>query len=115
MIEYYNGEEIVEFISKCPVEGCTNVQEINWKHEICSNQFYINDKGYIICFQCKYKKKFFDHEFNCGVHENLKPPSKDPQRIIMVFSKMAGELNNSGGKKFVHKLLNSLIEQCDYK
>ena len=36
MIEYYNGEEIIEFISKCPVEGCTNTKYINWRHFECS-------------------------------------------------------------------------------
>ena len=112
MIEYYNGEEVVEFVSKCPVDDCTNTKDIHWNHSRCSLKEYINSEGYIICTQCKQKFGFYEEKFNCGLHETNKPPSRNPQRLIAAFA-MFGRLQNSGGKKFCKKLLNSLIDQCD--
>ena len=114
MIEYYNGEEIVEFISKCPVEGCTNTKDINWRHCECSLKEYINDKGYIICTQCNKKYKFFNRKFNCGFHKNGKPPSKKTQTIIKAFESIGKRMSSKKEKPFIKKLLNSLIDQCEY-
>lgn len=111
--EYYDGEEVVEFISKCPVEGCFNDKEdITWRHTGCSSKEYINSFGQIICTECKMKKGFYEWRFNCGTHENYKPPSKDPQRLIAAFS-LLGRLKSGGGKKFLKKLMDNLIDQCD--
>ena len=112
MTEFYNGEEVVEFISKCPVDGCNNQEDINWRHKGCSNKEYINADGQIYCTQCEHKFGFYDATFDCGKHENYKPPSRDPQRLIAAFA-ILGRLKNGGGKKFLKKLLNSLIDQCD--
>lgn len=112
MVEYYNGEEVMQFISKCPVDGCTNTKDINWEHTGCSLKEYINDEGYIMCPNCNKKIHFFDDGFNCGFHENYKPPTRNSQRIIVSFA-LLGRLQSSGGKKFIRKLINSLIDQCD--
>ena len=95
-----------------PVDGCTNTKDIHWRHVGCSLKEYINSEGYIICTQCKKKYGFYEARFNCGVHETYKPPSKTSQRLILAFA-MIGRLQNSGGKKFCKKLLNSLIDKCD--
>ena len=112
MTEYYDGEEVVEFISKCPVDGCTNNNEINWRHSGCSLKEYINSNGEIICTDCKLKKGFYEWRFNCGSHENYKPPSRDPQRLIAAFA-LLGRLKSGGGKKFLKRLMDNLIDQCD--
>ena len=112
MVENYNGEEVVEFVSKCPVDGCKNTEDIHWRHSGCSLKEYINSEGFIICTQCKKKYGFYEAKFNCGVHESYKPPQKNPQRLFAAFA-MLGRLQNIGGKKFCKKLLNSLIDQCD--
>ena len=110
--ETYNGEEVVEFISKCPVEDCTNTKDIHWRHSGCTKKEYITEKGFIICTECNHKFPFFEATFKCGVHENYKPPSKNSQRIIAAFA-MIGRLKNSGGKQFIKNLLNNLIDQCE--
>jgi len=112
MVEYYNGEEVVEFISKCPVDGCSNNDNINWRHVGCSLKEYINANGEIICTDCRLKNGFFNWSFNCGCHENFKPPIRDSQRLIAAFAIM-GRLSNGGGKAFLEKLMVSLIRQCD--
>ena len=112
MIEYYDGEKVVEFVSKCPVDECTNTKDINWRHSGCSLKEYINDEGYIICTDCKKKFGFYEATFNCGYHEKYKPPTRNTQRLIAAFA-MIGRLQNSGGKQFCRKLLNALIDQCD--
>ena len=58
------------------------------------------------------KKGFYEWKFNCGTHENYKPASKDPQRLIAAFS-LLGRLKSGGGKKFLKKLMDNLIDQCD--
>ena len=55
MTEWYGGEEVVEFISKCPVDGCTNDSNINWRHVGCYEKEYINSYGEIICTDCGMK------------------------------------------------------------
>ena len=55
MIETYNGKKVVEFISKYPLDECTNTKDINWRYSGCSKKEYINDEGYIICTQCNKK------------------------------------------------------------
>jgi len=112
MTEYYDGEEVVEFVSKCPVQDCTNDKDIHWKHVGCSLKEYINSNGEIICTDCKMKKGFYEWKFNCGSHENYKPPSRDPQRLIAAFA-LLGRLKSGGGKKFIKRLLDNLIDQCD--
>ena len=86
MVEYYNGEEVVEFVSKCPVDDCTNTKDNHWKCSRCSVKEYINSEGYIICTQCKQKCGFYEEKFNCGLHETNKPPSRNPQRLIAAFA-----------------------------
>ena len=51
----YNGEEVVLFQSKCPVDGCNNNEDITWHHVGCKNGYkeYINSNGEIICTDCK--------------------------------------------------------------
>lgn len=112
MTEFYNGEEVVEFISKCPVDGCNNQEDINWVHKGCSYKEYINSLGQITCTQCGSKFGFYESTFDCGKHQNYKPPTKDPQRLIAAFA-ILGRLKNGGGKKFLKKLLNNLIDQCE--
>ncbi len=110
--ENYDGEEVVEFISKCPVEDCTNNKDINWRHTGCKEKEYINSNGQIICTECKLKKGFYEWKFNCGTHENYKAPTKDAQRLIAAFA-VLGRLKSGGGKKFLKKLMDSLIDQCE--
>ena len=112
MTENYEGEEVIEFISGCPVHECTNKEKIHWRHSGCSKKEYINSYGEIICTDCKLKKGFYEWKFNCGYHENYKPPSKDPQRLIAAFA-LLGRLNTGAGKKFIKKLLDNLIDQCE--
>jgi len=112
MTEYYNGEEVVEFVSKCPVDGCSNQNDCHWRHVGCHLKEYINANGEIICTDCGLKNNFFNWSFNCGHHENFKPPSRDSQRLIAAFAIM-GRLANGGGKAFLSKLMNSLIQKCD--
>lgn len=112
MTEWYNNEEVVEFVSKCPVDGCTNNDNINWRHVGCKKKEYINSYGEIICTDCGTKNGFYDREFNCGCHENSKPPTRDAQRLIAAFAIM-GRLASGGGKKFFIKLMDNLISQCD--
>ena len=112
MTEKYNGEEVVEFISKCPVDDCKNENFINWRHVGCSKKEFLNSDGDIICTDCQKKFGFYDARFNCGSHENYKPASKNPQRLIAAFSIM-GRLNTGGGKKFLKKLMNNLIDKCE--
>lgn len=112
MTENYDGEEVIEFISKCPVDDCTNNKEINWRHVGCKLKEYINNEGEIICTDCRKRFGFYECSFNCGFHENFKPPTRNSQRLIAAFS-LIGRLQKSGGKKFCKKLLNSLIDQCD--
>jgi hypothetical protein len=112
MTTIYNDEEVVEFISKCPVEGCNNELDINWNHVGCSSKEYINSEGDIICTECKRKFGFYEAVFNCGSHENYKPPSKNPQRLIAAFAIM-GRLKSGGGKKFLKKLMNNLLDKCE--
>ena len=52
MTEFYGDEEVVEFISKCPVDGCDNQEDINWRHKGCTLKEYINSNGEIICTGC---------------------------------------------------------------
>ena len=106
--EWYNGEEVVEFISKC-----LNNENIYWRHVGCCRKEYINSNGEIICTDCVIKNGFFNWRFNCGCHENFKPPTRDSQRLIAAFS-IIGRLASGGGKVFISKLMNSLINQCDY-
>ena len=112
MIERYNGEEVVGFISKCPVDGCTNDSNINWRHVGCYEKEYINSYGEIICTDCGMKNGFYNWKFDCGYHENYKPPTRDSQRLIAAFAIM-GRLASGGGKEFLRKLMNNLISQCD--
>ena len=110
----YNGEEVVLFQSKCPVDGCNNNEDITWHHVGCKNGYkeYINSNGEIICTDCKNKFGFYETRFDCGCHGNYKPPTRNPQRLIAAFAIM-GRLKTGGGKKFLRKLMNSLIDQCD--
>jgi hypothetical protein len=119
MTLYYDGEEVVEFVSKCPIQDCTNNEIIHWRHTGCILGEYINSNGEIICNDCKMKKGFYEWNFNCGSHENYcgshknyKPPSRDPQRLMAAFA-LVSRLRSGGGKKFVRKLLENLIDQCD--
>ena len=113
MTEWYDDEEVVEFISGCPVNDCNNVnKEIHWRHKGCNEKEYINSDGQIICTDCNRKMGFYECTYNCGDHENFKPPSRSSQRLILAFA-IIGRLKNSGGKRFARKLLNSLIDQCD--
>ena len=109
MTEIYEGKEVVEFVSKCPVDGCTNQNEINWRHSGCSLKEYINSNGEIICTDCHRKGGFYEWKFNCGKHENYKPPSKDPQRLIAAFA-FLGRLKSGGGKKILKQLIDNLLD-----
>ena len=112
MIEYYNGEEVIEFVSKCPVDGCNNDKEIHWRHSGCDEKEYINSEGIIICTVCGHRIGFYDYTFRCQIHQNYKPPSRDSQRLIAAFA-MIGRFSRGPRKKFIRKLLNNLIDQCD--
>ena len=112
MTEFYNGEEVVEFVSKCPVELCDNKNYIHWQHKGCTLKEYINSEAEIICTDCKLKKGFYEWRFNCGYHENYKPPTRVTQRMIAAFS-LVGRLETNAGKKFLRKLVNKLIDECD--
>lgn len=111
MLENYLGMEVVEFISQCPVDKCDNQEEINWRHVGCKKKEYINSEGNIICTDCSKQFGFYEATFNCGSHENYKPASKNPQRLIAAFA-MMGRLKSGGGKKFLKKLMNNLLDQC---
>lgn len=112
MTTIYKNQEVVEFISKCPVEGCNNEKDINWVHAGCNLKEYINSEGDIICTDCEKKFGFYEAAFNCGSHENYKPASKNAQRLIAAFAIM-GRLKNGGGKKFLKKLMNNLLDKCE--
>ena len=112
MTEYYNGEEVIEFISKCPVDGCSNNDEIHWRHSGCDKKEYINCDGIIICTDCGHRMAFYDCTFRCQSHQNYKPPSKNAQRLIAAFA-MIGRLSKAPDKKFIKNLMDNLIDQCD--
>ena len=113
MTEWYDDEEVVEFVSGCPVDDCNNVnKQIHWRHKGCNKKEYINSDGQIICTDCNRKMGFYECTYNCGDHENYRPPSRNSQRLIAAFA-ILGRLEDSGGKKFTKKLLNALIDQCD--
>lgn len=112
MTELYKFEEVVEFICKCPVNDCKNEEDIKWRHVGCNKKEYINSEGDIICTDCDHRFGFYEATFNCGAHENFKPPSKNPQRLITAFA-MMGKLKSGGGKKFLKKLMNNLLDKCE--
>ena len=111
MLKKYNGEDVIEFQSKCPVEGCSNPKDINWRHRGCSKIEYLNSKAEIICTDCGHKNGFFCWKFNCGYHDNYKPPLNDPQRLIAAFS-IVGRLTDPVGKEFLTELMVNLIAQA---
>lgn len=116
-LTYYNDEEVVEFISKCPVDDCDNKEYIRWGHLGCgwnnkNYKLYLNSNAEIICTDCKRKIRFYEAKFNCGGRHVYKPTTNDPQKLIAAFAIM-GRLQTGGGKKFLKKLMNNLIEQSD--
>ena len=110
MVEYYNGEEVVEFITQCPVDGCDNYEEIHWVHSGCGEKEYINSDGIIICSKCGDRTRFFDRKFKCQKHGDYKPPSRDGQRLIAAFSNLVPKTQT---KKFIRALMFNLLEQYD--
>ena len=110
MVEYYNGEEVIEFITQCPVDGCDNNEEIHWVHSGCGEKEYINSDGIIICSKCGDRTSFFDRKFKCQKHVDYKPPSRDSCRLITAFSIL---VSKTQARKFMRILINNLLEQCD--
>lgn len=112
MVENYNGEEVIEFESKCPVENCTNQKNIKWRHVGCNEKEYINTNAEIICTDCGRKKCFFDWKFDCGIHNNNYEPTHNEQKLIGAFS-IIGRLSKSNvGKKFLSAFMKSLIDKA---
>ena len=111
MVEYYNGEEVVEFITKCPVDGCDNNEDIHWVHSGCGEKEYINYDGIIICSKCGDRTSFFNRIFKCQKHGDYKKPSRDCQRLIAAFSILVSKTQT---RKFIRKLISNLLEQNDY-
>ena len=110
MTEYFEGEEVFEFITRCPVDGCNNYEEINWNHTGCGKKEYINQYAEIICSVCKKKMRIFDINFNCGKHVEGKPPSKDVQRLVAAFEPLYK--HNNGKRHIIKRLLTNLIDIC---
>ena len=108
----FQNEEVLQFCSKCPIEGCCDEKDHYYKHKECGEIQYINKKGEVICPKCLNKDNFFSCQFECSYFNNILSPSKDPQRIIAAFA-ILGRLITGGGKKFLKSFLNSLIDQCD--
>lgn len=78
-----------------------------------NSKLYINSNSVIICTACKKKFRFYEAGFIlCNHHNTFKPPWRDPQKIISAFE-LYGRLGTNGGKRFVTKLLDNLIDQCD--
>lgn len=114
MVEYYNGEEVVEFITKCLVDGCDNNEDIHWVHSECGEKEYINSDGIIICSKCGYRKRIFDLIFKCQKHEGYKQPSISLSRLIESFSN-PGKLRTINSQKFLAKLVSNLsIQYINY-
>ena len=113
MTFYYNGEEVAEFISKCPIDNCDNTNNINWKLH-CNSFQYINSEGDIICSKCNNKTSFFETKFNCGIHKNPNYPTRNILKLILGFAKI-GRLKNSEFRAFLRKVMYSLIEKCKKK
>ena len=111
MVEYYNGEEVVEFITQCPVDGCDNYEEIHWVHSGCGEKEYINSDGIIICSKCGDRTSFFNRIFKCQKHGDYKPPSISLYRLIESFSNL-GKSRAINSQRFLAKLINNFSKQC---
>ena len=111
MVEYYNGEEEVEFITKCPVDGCDNNEDIHWVHSECGEKEYINSDGIIICSKCGDRTSFFNRIFKCQKHGDYKKPSISLLRLIESFSNL-GKSRAINSQRFLAKLINNLSKQC---
>lgn len=111
-IENHDGEEAVMLQIKCPIDDCTNMNDILFKHDNCGAILYINENGKVFCQNCGIKQDFHSFKFNCNLHSNYLFPSKDVQRLIASFA-ILGRLKGGGGKKFIKKLMDSLIDNCD--
>lgn len=111
MVEYYNGEEVVEFITKCPVDGCDNNEEIHWVHSGCGEKEYINSDGIIICSKCGDRTSIFDRKFKCQKHGDYKPPSSSLSRLIGAFLNF-GNSRAANSQIFLAKLVNNFHKQC---
>ena len=96
-----------------PCRYCPNKQDIFWHHVGCRSgyELFLNSNAEIICTDCKIKFGFYEARYNCGSHDVFKPPTRNPQRLIAAFAIM-GRLKTGGGKRFLRKLMNSLIDQC---
>jgi len=110
MVEYYNGEEVVEFITKCPVDGCDNNEDIHWVHSGCGEKEYINSDGKIICSKCGDRTSIFDQKFKCQKHGDYKQPISF-SRLIESFLNL-GKLRTINSQIFLAKLVSNLSEQC---
>ena len=108
MVEYYNGEEVVEFITKCLVDGCDNNEDIHWVHSKCGEKEYINSDGIIICSGCGDRTSIFDLIFKCQKHRDYKQPSISLSRLIESFLNL-GKSRAINSQIFLAKLVNNLI------
>ena len=97
MVEYYNDndEEVVEVISKCWADNCSDKTIIYWMHERCGEKLYINCKGEIICYKCLIRSKFCNWHCNCGSHSLFLGPRFTSKEMINRFLEYYNSYYNS--------------------
>ena len=104
----------IDFISSCPVAGCSNnnnTSRFRWKHKSCGNYEKLNGYGILRCVGCQEKGPLTDWLFDCGNH-NYEPASD--QGIENMLSVIAG-LKQNGCRKYYRELTKNVMDMLDEK
>lgn len=97
--------EKVDFISGCPVFGCSNSKShFEWVHSKCGGHEWLDQEGNIECKKCSQKDMLIAWKFKCMGHSDYREVNNE--KICEILSISASL--EKGSKKFKSKLLKAV-------
>lgn len=91
------------FRSRCPGKGCTNPNEIYWRHVTCYNSQYIREDGFIRCKNSDCIKPTFIMEFSfrCENHSDFRKCSGERVLDAILVALKTTAINKYTRKKII--------------
>ena len=105
--------EEVDFICGCPVEGCTNTDDmIRWTCSKCGSYEKINEEGIVRCLKSNCLKcPLVCLNFKCAAHNDRR--KFDPFSAFKVVGQISNLDLSEAGREFKRNLRKAIDRQLD--